>query len=82
MRMREVQLSELAIGEQGEVIKLNGADSLLRQRLMEMGIIRGTKISVERFAPLGDPIEINVRGYRLSLRKKEAEHILLTCEEK
>ncbi|MBS4028083.1 MAG: ferrous iron transport protein A [Ignavibacteriales bacterium] len=80
--MREVSLSTLAIGEGGKVSQLNGADSSLRQRLMEMGIIRGTKISIERFAPLGDPIEINVRGYRLSLRKKEAEHILVHCEDK
>ncbi|MBM4165768.1 MAG: ferrous iron transport protein A [Ignavibacteria bacterium] len=78
--MRELPLSELVIGTQGKVSQLNGTDASLRQRLMEMGIIRGTTVSVERLAPLGDPIEINVRGYRLSLRKKEAEHIFVQCE--
>jgi len=78
--MRELPLSELLVGERGEVSQLNGTDSSLRQRLMEMGIIRGTKVSISRFAPLGDPIEINVRGYRLSLRKKEAEHIYVKRE--
>jgi ferrous iron transport protein A len=73
----EVSLNNLLVGEIGIVSKFSSNDISFRQRLMEMGITRGTKISVERFAPLGDPIEISVRGYRLSVRKKEAEHIVV-----
>jgi ferrous iron transport protein A len=73
----EVSLNNLLVGEIGIVSKFSSNDNSFRQRLMEMGITRGTKISVERFAPLGDPIEISVRGYRLTLRKKEAEHIVV-----
>lgn len=75
--MTEVSLNNLLVGEIGIVSKFSSNDNSFRQRLMEMGITRGTKISVERFAPLGDPIEISVRGYRLTLRKKEAEHIVV-----
>ena len=75
--MTEVSLNNLLVGEIGIVSKFSSNDISFRQRLMEMGITRGTKISVERFAPLGDPIEISVRGYRLSVRKKEAEHIVV-----
>jgi len=48
----------------------------IRQRLMEMGLTPGTSIEIVRVAPLGDPIEVKVRGYRLSLRKQDAAHIL------
>lgn len=49
-----------------------------RSRLMEMGLLVGTKVEVVRFAPLGDPVEIKVRGYNLTLRKSEAEQILVS----
>lgn len=48
-----------------------------RARLMEMGLLNGTKIELVRYAPLGDPVEIRVRGYHLTLRKQEAEQILV-----
>ena len=58
------------------VAKLTG-EGALKRRIMDMGITKGTQIYVRKVAPLGDPVEINVRGYELSIRKSEAENILL-----
>lgn len=55
---------------------MNGPPALI-QRLMEMGITEGEVLEVVRLAPLGDPLEIRIRGYELSLRKSEAKHVLL-----
>ncbi len=65
-------LSELKPGEKATIHKING-DSVIREKLLNMGLIRGQEIMVERIAPLGDPMEITIRGYKLSLRKTEAE---------
>lgn len=67
-------LKEVEPGETVSVITFTGTGAL-RRRLMDMGITKGTKIFVRKVAPLGDPIEITVRGYELSLRKNEAESI-------
>ncbi|MBI1177999.1 ferrous iron transport protein A [bacterium] len=69
-------LTNLAAGAKGRVVAIDlpAAD---RPRLMEMGLLVGTPVELVRFAPLGDPIEIKVRGYHLSLRRHEAEHILV-----
>lgn len=69
-------LDQLQPGESGVVAELSGEEDVLL-RLMEMGLIEGTPVSVVRFAPLGDPIEITARGYHLSLRRAEASGILL-----
>lgn len=69
-------LREAQPGETVLVAKLSGSGPV-RRRLMDMGITRGTKILVRKVAPFGDPIEITVRHYELSLRKTEAEHIEL-----
>ncbi len=69
-------LSSLAIGQSATIEDVVGDDSLV-QRLMEFGLTTGEKITVVRFAPLGDPIEIRVRGYNLSLRRMEAQAILI-----
>lgn len=61
-------------GETVRVMKLVG-DSVVKRRIMDMGITRGTEIFVRKVAPLGDPIELNVRGYELSLRKEDASMI-------
>ncbi|MGV3075364.1 FeoA family protein [Clostridium baratii] len=63
----------------GDKLKVKGInkDSKVKRRLMDMGIIPGITIEVTGIAPLGDPIEINVRGYKLTLRKEEASAILL-----
>ena len=69
-------LTSVAVGTTATVteIKLPPAS---RPRLMEMGLLVGTKVELVRFAPLGDPVEIKVRGYNLTLRKSEAEQILV-----
>jgi Fe2+ transport system protein FeoA len=67
-------LSELAPGERGRVAKVGG-DPEAARRLMEMGLMRGSDVEVVRLAPLGDPLEVRVRGFMLTLRRAEAEHI-------
>lgn len=67
-------LREIPIGGKAKVVKLHGSGAIKR-RIMDMGITRGTEIYVRKVAPLGDPIELNVRGYELSLRKADAELI-------
>ncbi len=67
-------LAKLAPGQQGRITAI-GAIGPLRRRLMDMGILPGEAIKVQKVAPLGDPIEVTVRSYNLSLRKKEAEGI-------
>lgn len=67
-------LKETGIGETVRVVKLRG-EGAVKRRIMDMGITRGVEIYVRKVAPLGDPIEITVRGYELSLRKADAETI-------
>ncbi len=69
-------LKEAKIGETVRVVKLNG-EGAIKRRIMDMGITKGIDIYVRKVAPLGDPIEINVRGYELSLRKADAEMIVI-----
>jgi Fe2+ transport system protein FeoA len=64
-------LDRLPIGSEGSITKVNG-EGALRLRLLDMGLIPGTSVSVRKVAPLGDPIEIRVRGYELTLRKEDA----------
>ncbi|MCQ2462137.1 MAG: ferrous iron transport protein A [Clostridia bacterium] len=64
-------LNELKVGESG-TIKTVGGDGALRLRLLDMGLIPKTKVTVQRVAPMGDPIQILIRGYELSLRREEA----------
>ena len=67
-------LKEAKIGETVKVVKLTG-EGAVKKRIMDMGITKGVSIYVRKVAPLGDPVEINVRGYELSLRKADAEMI-------
>ncbi len=76
----EVRLSELKPGERGIISKVTG-DRALRRRLLDMGLTRGTEITVVRRAPLGDPIEFLLKGYNLSLRKKESENVYVLVGE-
>lgn len=69
-------LSELGKGSRGRVIKII-ATGELRRRLLDMGVVPGTEVAVVGVAPLGDPIEVKVKGYHLSLRKKEAAAIIV-----
>jgi ferrous iron transport protein A len=67
-------LRDVKIGKSAKVVKLHG-EGALRRRIMDMGITKGVEIKVRKVAPLGDPLEITVRGYELSLRKADAEMI-------
>lgn len=67
-------LKEVKIGQTVKVTKLNG-EGAVKRRIMDMGITKGVEVFVRKVAPLGDPIEITVRGYELSLRKEDAEKI-------
>jgi ferrous iron transport protein A len=67
-------LRETKIGETVKVVKLHG-EGAVKRRIMDMGITKGTEIYVRKVAPLGDPVELTVRGYELSLRKADAEMI-------
>ena len=67
-------LRDVQIGETVKVVKLHG-EGAVKRRIMDMGITKGVEIFVRKVAPLGDPIEINVRNYELSLRKADAEMI-------
>ncbi len=69
-------LRDVKIGESAVVRKLAG-EGALKRHIMDMGITKGTEVYVRKVAPLGDPIEVTVRGYELSLRKSEAENILV-----
>lgn len=67
-------LKEARIGQTVRVKKLNG-EGAVKRRIMDMGITKGVEIHVRKVAPLGDPMELNVRGYELSVRKADAEKI-------
>ncbi|MDO4481262.1 MAG: ferrous iron transport protein A [Bacillota bacterium] len=67
-------LKEAEIGETVKVVKLRG-EGAVRRRIMDMGITKGTEVTVRKVAPLGDPLDITVRGYQLSIRKADAEKI-------
>ena len=67
-------LRDVKVGENARVVKLHG-EGAVKRRIMDMGITRGIEVHVRKVAPLGDPVEINVRGYELSLRKADAEMI-------
>lgn len=69
-------LRSAKIGENVKVVKLHG-EGAVKRRIMDMGITRGTELFVRKVAPLGDPMELNVRGYELSVRKADAEMIEL-----
>lgn len=67
-------LRDIKIGETAKVSKING-EGKVKRRIMDMGITKGTEIYIRKVAPLGDPLEITVRGYELSLRKNDADII-------
>ena len=67
-------LRDVKIGKSAKIIKVHG-EGALRRRIMDMGLTKGTEVYVRKVAPLGDPLELNVRGYELSVRKAAAEMI-------
>ena len=75
--MSERRLNSFHPGDFVIIEKIATTDPKLRMRLLEMGLLKGTSLEIIRYAPLGDPIEIKLRGYRLSIRKEEAESIIV-----
>ena len=67
-------LRQITVGQSAKIVRLNGVGAVKR-RIMDMGLTKGVEIFVRKVAPLGDPIEVTVRGYELSLRKADAENI-------
>ena len=67
-------LKDVKVGDTATVVKLHG-EGPVRRRIMDMGITKGVEIFIRKVAPLGDPIEVNVRGYELSLRKADGEMV-------
>ena len=67
-------LRDVKIGETATIVRLHG-EGALKRRIMDMGLTRGTQVLVRKVAPLGDPLELTVRGYELSVRKSDAELI-------
>lgn len=67
-------LGEVKVGGSCKVLKLHG-EGAVKRRIMDMGLTKGTEVSVRKVAPLGDPIELTVRGYELSIRKADAEMV-------
>lgn len=68
-------LDSLQVGQKAKVVALSGENTSLRRRLLDMGLTPNTQVEVIRFAPLGDPMELEVRGYALTLRKSDAKLI-------
>ena len=79
--MSIISLDKMAIGQHGEVAQLAG-DGQVCGRLLEMGLTPGVALEVVRFAPMGDPIEIKIRGYHLSLRRQEAQVVQVLIKKK
>lgn len=69
-----MKLSELGVGKSGRIVKVNG-EGILRDRLLDMGLTPRTMVKIQKRAPLGDPIEITLRGYELTIRLEEAAQI-------
>ena len=67
-------LRQAKVGDTSKVVKLHG-DGAVKRRIMDMGITKGTEVHIRKVAPLGDPVEVTVRGYELSIRKADAEMI-------
>ncbi len=72
-------LKDTKVGRTVKVVKLHG-EGAVRRRIMDMGITKGVSVSIRKVAPLGDPIEVTVRGYELTLRKADADMIEVTDE--
>ncbi len=73
-------INDMKIGEQGTVVSL-GCSGALRRRIIDMGITPGAHVVLRKAAPMGDPLELNVRGYELSIRRSEAREILVVTDD-
>ena len=75
--MTTISLKNLAVGDSGRIVGFEQADKAYRKRLLAMGLTPGTEFRVTHFAPMGDPVEIKLRGFSLTLRKDEAAILLI-----
>ena len=75
MEERKKTLEDLAPGQSGTILSIGNKSGTVKRRLVDMGLTPGTEVRVTKVAPLGDPIELRVRGYALSLRKEDARNI-------
>ncbi len=73
--MSKTTLDQLKVGQKAKVVAVNGLNTSLRRRLLDMGLTPDTEVEIMRFAPLGDPMELKVRGYALTIRKDDAKLI-------
>lgn len=73
-------LNEFKVGETGQIVAVKG-EGRIRRRLFDMGVTPGAIVYLRKKAPLGDPIEVTIRGYELTLRKEEAQYVELEVEE-
>jgi len=76
----EISLRDLGVGEKCKVVGYTKDSKLYRKKLLAMGLTKGTEFTVKRVAPMGDPVEINMRGFALSLRKDEAAAVMVEKE--
>lgn len=74
--MAKKRLKDMRPGESAKIVEIN-AQGALKRRLMDMGLTRGSLVTFRKVAPLGDPIELTIRGYELSIRKNEAEYVVV-----
>ncbi len=77
----KTSLRDLHIGDKGKIVGYAKGMTAYRERLLAMGLTRGTEFTIKRVAPLGDPVEITVRGFALSLRREEAAAVMVEKEE-
>lgn len=78
--MEILTLDKLPLGQEAIIVKVGGEGTILRRRLLDMGLTPRTRVMVRKRAPLGDPLEISLRGYELTLRSEEAAKISVTTE--
>ena len=75
--MMALSLRDMAVGEKGKIVAFQKGDKSYRKKLLAMGLTPKTEFSIIRYAPMGDPVEIQVRGFALSLRKDEADTLVV-----
>lgn len=72
-----LNFSDMVVGETGKIVGFKKGSKAYRQKLLAMGLTPGTEFKITRYAPMGDPVEIKIRGFSLSLRKEEADALIL-----
>ena len=72
---RNMKLSELKVGQKAEIVSINVSDRKIRRHLLDMGLTKGTEVKIKKIAPMGDPIDIELRDYQLCIRKADLSQI-------